>query len=197
MLFIIPNLIKFSPDLINNHKFFNYFLLVGGIFSAYAIKRLNLVGMVLLPFLVLGGVVDIFPLLNDRYVVLPDVKANSEAVYFSKTPTDSIVLNSTWFYHPASLAGRRIYNGYPYFTWSYGYDQVARERSVVSIYSSENNVEACQYLTKIGIDYVELSPSHEDFLIPNQQVWSSECVPDYVNPTNGIKIFKVKSICNP
>ena len=34
-LFIIGNLIKFSPEIAANHKFFNYFMIVGSMFSAY------------------------------------------------------------------------------------------------------------------------------------------------------------------
>jgi hypothetical protein len=36
-LFIVGNLIQFSPEIAANHKFFNYFIIIGNLFSAYAL----------------------------------------------------------------------------------------------------------------------------------------------------------------
>ncbi len=40
VLFLVPNLIRFSPDMINNHKFFNFFMIFGGMLSAYTLVRI-------------------------------------------------------------------------------------------------------------------------------------------------------------
>lgn len=197
LLFIVPNLVQFSPDIINNHKFFNFFLVVGSMFSAYIIKKIKLFGIVLIPLLILGGLIDIFPIINDQKYELVDYKINPDSRYIQNNiPKESNILNSTWFYHPASLTGRKIYNGYSYFTWSYGYNQVERESSTKSIYASTNKQSACSQLRSAHIDYVEISDNPESFLDINRQLWDNEFVYEYINPSTNLKLINVKANCN-
>lgn len=194
-LFILPNLFRFSPDMINNHKFFNFFLILGSMFTAYSITRYKLL-LVLAPLLILGGIVDFFPVLNDNYGHLPDVAANPDANYFLRhTAPDAIVLNSFWFYHPASIAGRKIFNGYSYFTWSFGYDQVTRERKAVNIYAAPDKSTACRLLKDGNISYVELNDHPEGFILPNWDLWKTQFTPIYRNPTSGASIYNVSTSC--
>jgi hypothetical protein len=203
LLFILPNLFQFSPDMINNHKFFNFFLIIGSAFSAFALVRIwqfgsvgKIAALVLGIFLILGGIVDIFPVINDYYIRITDLPANPDIEFFvDNTPRSSVVLNSFWLYHPASLAGRFIYNGYPYFTWSYGYNQVKRENSTIEIYASGTKTEACHLLVQNNISYVELSPNHEEFIHPNTALWQSEFVPVYENPLTGFTVYDVHRSC--
>ncbi|HBC72346.1 MAG: hypothetical protein UX91_C0001G0055 [Candidatus Amesbacteria bacterium GW2011_GWB1_47_19] len=203
ILFIIPNIWQFSPDMINNHKFFNFFLLFGFLFSAHFIITLFRTGWVgkiitpaLLIFLVMGGIVDFFPVKNDQKLLLSDIGSDPDVAFFytSTSPRD-VVLNSTWLYHPASLAGRPIFNGYSYFTWSYGYDQVTRERQTQSVYSAVSKTEACRLLHRYGIAYVELNRHPEGFLSPNWDLWSTVFIPVYQNPDSGIRVFSVNRNC--
>jgi hypothetical protein len=204
LLFIIPNLIQLSPDMINNHKLFNFVFIVGQIFSAYALVYIWDKFHLLRPlvplaffFLILGGIVDFFPVKNDYYLNLPDLSSNPDANFFARhTPPDSVVLNSTWFYHPASLAGRFIFNGYSYFTWSFGYDQVTRESQTTAIYGSLSKSVACQLLKKNHISYVELSPNPESFIHPNWQMWKKSFVPLYTNPTSGLTVYSTLQNCS-
>lgn len=200
LLFIVPNFFQLSTDLINNHKFFNFFLILGVMFSAYALYRisririLNLLFPVILLFTVAGGIVDFFPVINDNFLTLADVSANPAAEFFLQhTPPRSIVLNSTWFYHPASIAGRAVFNGYSYFTWSYGYDQVARERLTASIYASPTKQAACQLLISNSISYVELSLRPEGFLHPDFPMWQNSFIPVYSDTAT--TVYSVSQNC--
>jgi hypothetical protein len=196
LLFLVPNLFQFSVDMINNHKFFNFFLLLGSMFSAHALIKIKPL-LLFAPLLILGGVVDFFPILNDRYIALTDYPANPDVRFFvDHTPKDAVVLNSTWFYHPASLAGRKIFNGYSYFTWSFGYDQAARERLTTEIYSSSSPKHACRLLWANAIDFVELNPKPEDFIIPNSSLWQSTFSPLYTNPTTSLAVYSVAENCS-
>ncbi|KKU65054.1 MAG: hypothetical protein UX86_C0002G0020 [Candidatus Amesbacteria bacterium GW2011_GWC1_47_15] len=203
VLFIVPNLFQLSPDMINNHKFFNFFLIFGSLYSAYAVFsvfRVKYLGKVVAPlliiFLTLGGIIDFFPVKNDDELVLNDVSASPVADYFFKhTPKDAVVLNSFWFYHPASLAGRYIYNGYSYFTWSYGYDQDTREKSAIRIYEAASKPEACYLMHEAGISYVELSRSPEGFLDPNFGLWDNDFTPAFTDPQTGGRVFSVGDNC--
>jgi hypothetical protein len=203
LLFILPNLFQFSPDMINNHKLFNFFLIIGSGFSALAVCRIWHTGIlgkvfssIIFLFLVLGGVIDFFPIKNDYYIRVADSQSNPDVWYFAnQTPKNSVVLNSTWLYHPASMAGRSIFNGYPYFTWSYGYDQTGREALTAKIYSSPDKSSACEMLAVNHISYVELSPSPESFLHPNISLWQTDFVKTYHGAASGIDVYDVKKSC--
>jgi hypothetical protein len=209
ILFMVPNIWRFSPDMINNHKFFNFALIVDAMFAAYAIKwlwskgsglpREALKGCAVLLFfsLVLSGVIDLFPVLNDTKGILVDAPANTAATYFAqKTPSDAVVLNSTWFYHPASLAGRPIFSGYSYFTWSYGYDQVAREKDQLAIFRAPSRADACRLLRIHNIRYVELSEHPEDYVQPNWDLWNEEFTPVFNDTNTHIRIYDIAAMCN-
>jgi hypothetical protein len=203
VLFLIPNIFQLSVDIINNHKLFNFFLSLGVMFTAYTIVRIwdsALIGKIITPFLVFflifGGLIDLFPVINDTYFPVADIPANPDATYIvSHTPKDAVILNSTWFYHPASIAGRFIYNGYSYFTWSFGYDQVSREQTTVAIYSSPDKATACDLLRQANISYVELNPHHESFINPNWPLWSQVFTPAYTNPETRLKLYSVAQNC--
>lgn len=203
-IFILPNLFQFSPDLINNHKFFNLFLLLGNMFSASVIvmvwEKIKILGKIITPllifFLILGGFIDFFPVFNDHYLSLSDYPVNPDVNFFiNHTPPSAIVLNSTWFYHPASLAGRSVFNGYSYFTWSYGYNQILREQQALSIYQAPSLLVACQLLRTQRISYVELNSHPESFIHPNWDLWFNSFHPVYTNPDSGVTVYDVQSSC--
>jgi len=195
VIFLLPNLFQFSPDMFNNHKLFNLFIIFGGMFTAYAITRIKPL-VILIPVLIISGIIDFFPTKNDPYGYLPDVQANPDANFFlSSTPSKAVVLNSYWFYHPASIAGRPIFNGYSYFTWAHGYDQAAREREAVDIYTAPDKSTACQLLKSSNISYVELNDHPEGFIHPNWDLWRNQFTPVYRNTQSGTSVYNVSTSC--
>ena len=202
-LFLLPNIFRFSPDMINNHKFFNFVLIIGGMFSAHAIYRissrlgkLRLIGItVAILCLTLSGFIDFFPVVNDYKGIIKDAAANPDIQFFTNNtnPTD-VIANSTWFYHPASLAGREIYSGYTYFTWSYGYDQSKREHQLTEIYEAPSQQVLCSRLRENNIAYVELNQKPESYLRPNMMLWL-KLSPAYINPKTGLMVYKTQHIC--
>lgn len=221
ILFILPNIFRFSVDMINNHKFINFFTIIGNIYSAAAfvalwnilskhlkkLKKKILLGFLALKItsiiffsflflsLTLSGILDFFVVRNDYLIVLKDIPANREAAFIAhNTPPQAIFLNSTWLYHPASIAGRKIYNGYSFFTWSAGYDTFGREKITKTIYQSEEVQLVCTLLEREQIDYIEVSSDPEDFLLPLSSLWMTYPA-FYVNPETNSKIFETKSLC--
>lgn len=208
MLFILPNLLRFSPDMINNHKFFNFFLIIGNMFSAYMILRITQwiarhAGAVLSVIICIGlifgltfsGILDVFPVVNDTKGAVPDIAVNPDAQFFLEhSAPDDVIANSTWFYHPASVAGRSLYSGYTYFTWSYGYNQSAREQQLQNIYTSPNRNSLCDALNQQHIAFVELNPKPESYLSPNLTLWNM-LTPVYENPDTHLKIYSRRSLC--
>jgi len=213
-LCIAPNLWRFSPDMINNHKFFNFFIIMGNMLTAYGLIKIFdwlkkssykiihilaywIIGLLVF-ILTFSGVIDLFPIFNETKMALPDVQSNPDIQFFlnNTKPTD-VILNSTWFYHPASLAGRKIFSGYTYFTWSYGYDQTKRERQQKTIYEATSKESACRLLRTYNISYIELANTPEQFIKPNYLLLQNEFVEIYKNTQTGTRVYDVAASCTP
>lgn len=195
LTFLLANLYQFSPDMFNNHKLINFAVIMGSIFTAHILTKLR--PIILFPvfiILILGGIFDFFPILNDHKLTLPD-SSNPDVQFYTTLPRRSVVLNSTWFYHPASLAGLPIFNGYSYFTWSYGYDQRQREEITKDIFASRTKKEACAKLVMHNISFVELNPNHEGFLSPNYGLWASQFAKVYENPQTKTAVYSKDLSC--
>lgn len=202
-LFIIGNLIQFSPDIAANHKFFNYFLLIGNMFSAFFIvllwqKRFYLrpLLIVLIFLLIFSGIIDFFPIANDSKIALSDYPINKNISWIMKnTPPNSVFLNSQFLYDPASLAGRKIFLGWPYFAWSEGYDTTTRGLELKMILETPNKNDTCKLLKKSNIDYFEINKENND---PNYPIISGELFKNfhanYSNLSNFF-IYDVKNNC--
>lgn len=204
-LFIIGNTIQFSPEIAANHKFFNYFIIVGNMFSAFILVKLwnrnaifKPITVLLLFFTILGGIIDFFPIYNDNKLQLADYKINKDIAWIkNNTPQDSIFLNTTYLYNPASLAGRKIFLGWPYFAWSQGYDTNARGNKLKQILAGGNKKDICEKLKKNNIQYISIEnpQSNPDFKI-NEPFFKSSFTSVYKSPTSSLEIFEVTKSCN-
>jgi hypothetical protein len=212
ILFIIPNLFQFSPDMINNHKFFNFFMIIGNFFTAFFIFKLirlirhirliylqiplYLAPLVLVFFLTFSGMIDFSAVAYDERGGIWDIRTDQVATWiYENTPPGAIFLNSTWLYHPASIAGRFVFSGYPYFTWSYGYNKDAREEIVKNIYGASSVSAACYYLHQNHITYVELNDHPDEYFKTNWPLWKNDFKPIYRNTDRQITIYKVSDTC--
>ncbi len=221
ILFLAPNLIRFSPDMINNHKFFNFYLSVGSFGTGWILygfhttlrrltSRIHIrilaillrisglisMGMVCI-FLILSGIIDFFPIVNDGKYTVESQKTNPDiAAYLRLIPPRAIVLNSTFFTNPASLAGRPIYFGYPYFTWSYGYITQPREQLYLAMWRAQNKETACRLARLAQVDYAELSLHPEQYIQPNIFLWNTEFTRIYTNEKTGYTIFNITKSCS-
>jgi len=204
-LFIIGNLIQFSPEIAANHKFFNFFALITNMYCAFAIyliwKKNNLlkpVAIIFTFFMIFGGIIDFFPLLNDHKIAINDVRSNPNADWIlNNTPKDAVFLNTIYLYDPPSLAGRKVFFGWPYFAWSQGYDTYKRGDKLKEILGSNNKFQACNLLKENNLDYVEIkienTPNPD--LPPISSVWENEFTPTYNNPAEKYTIYKTSDNC--
>lgn len=202
-LFLISNVFQFSVEMAANHKFFNFYLIVGNMLSAYVLVKIfswkyigTLVGSVGLAVLIFSGIIDFFPVYNDRYMTLQDLPANKIAMWIrDTTPPNAVFLNSSYFFHPASLAGRKIFQGWPYFTWSAGYTE-NRVQIMKQIYESHNPLVFCPLLTKYNISYLTAENIQDDINLPiiDPMQFTALAPPLY---TDGkLYIFSVSSLCH-
>jgi len=202
LIFILGNTVQFSPEIAANHKFFNYFMIIGVMFSAFALVKLwsfkhylKPVVVILIFFLTLSGIIDFFPIYNDSKIELPDYPVTKDIEWIIKnTPPDSVFLNTQYLYDPASMAGRKIFLGWPYFPWSAGYDTHKRGQLRDEILATDSKTVSCHLLKQSKIDYLEIN-----FLEPNtdiafmSNVYKEDFSPIYKN--NGYQIFEIKNNC--
>lgn len=205
ILFIIGNTIQFSAEIAANHKFFNYFLIIGNMLSAYFLvflwkKKyyLKLLVPFLFLFMILGGIIDFFPIYNDRKIELPDYKINKDSSWIiSKTNPNSIFLNTTYLYDPASIAGRKIFMGWPYFAWSQGYNTDKRGQTMKSMLSTNDKATACRLLEENKINYIEIKIQNppDPNIPPISTLYNTQFIKSYENSNNNYSIFSVDTNC--
>ncbi|PJE69228.1 hypothetical protein COU96_00865 [Candidatus Shapirobacteria bacterium CG10_big_fil_rev_8_21_14_0_10_38_14] len=201
-LFFIGNLFQFSPEIAANHKFFNLFLIIGNMFSAWVIYKVwqkkffgKLIAFLLIFFLVFSGIIDFFPIKNDSLGAINDAPKNPDILWIKEnTPPDSIFLNSSYLYHPASLAGRKIFLGWPYFSWSAGYNTNKKDQLAKQIWTNDNKKEVCFLLRKNNIYGVILEEKSPDFPI-NVLFWKNNFYPSYRRKDNSLIIYEIHKNC--
>ena len=213
ILFIIGNMFKFSVEAAANHKFFNFALIFGNMLSAYFLislytivqKRfrhwsmtftLTVTICVLSFFLTLSGIIDFFVVANDHTLSLPDVKRNPVALWISKnTDPSAIILNSSYLYHPASIAGRSIFLGWPYFPWSSGYEE-NRMPIMKQMYEDANPATRCPILQKYHISYITVENVTGNPDLPTIRPHNfSLYTPVYTSPQGNYFIYTSKELC--
>jgi len=191
LFFVIGFVFQFSVEIAANHKFFNLFLILGGMCSAYVITRiinlvctikslfiripLFIIPITIILFLTLSGVIDLFPIINDNVMDLPDINANKNAQWFvNNTAPDAVILNANYFLHPATLAGRSIFLGWPYFAWSAGYDTTKRLNvDVKTMYNPRSLDEFCTLVQANHISYATLVHPHIEDNEMNQTIFEA------------------------
>ncbi|MEK7559635.1 MAG: hypothetical protein AAB521_04995 [Patescibacteria group bacterium] len=203
-LFIIGNLFQFSPEIAGNHKFFNFFMICGVTFASYFLTKLwkkniavKSIVVVAIFFSVLSGIIDFFPIYNDSKITLADYPINPDVKWIKdNTPKDSVFLNTQYLYNPASIAGRKIFLGWPYFAWSAGYDTDERDRIRRSLLNSNNLTQFCNDSRKYKINYVEIN-NHDEYDYPINNLFFEENFPRaYGTRENLISIYDVNMSCD-
>jgi hypothetical protein len=161
-IFIIGNVFQFSPEIAANHKFFNYTAIIGEMFSAFAIvwlwkKSIFTRPIVILVtfFLVLSGIIDFFPIFNDSKLQLADYPNNKTIEWIKdNTPPDAVFLNTSFLDDPASLAGRKIFLGWPYFAWSAGHDTNGRDEILKAALTATSTSDVCKITQPNHLSYL-------------------------------------------
>jgi DNA-binding beta-propeller fold protein YncE len=184
-LLVLTFFFQLSPDILNNNKILHIWIIVINLFAAYGLYRLwtmkafpiggRIAAIVLTLAVVIGGVIDLFPIHNVT-AAEADLK-NDQLTNWVETNTkgDAVFLSDRYVWHPILLAGRKIFFGWPLFTWSAGYDLRKREPVYKQMFESHDPAEVYRLLKENGIDYVAYDDGvrRADFLKkPNEQVYA-------------------------
>jgi len=167
-LFLLTFCFQFSEEALANHKFLNIWLVVANLFVAYGLWRLwrlgrrwwsipsRLLAILLAAPIVAGGVIDFFPIHNGSFIETGLTDDRLVKWIRGATKPDAIFLTDKFVNHPILLAGRKIFFGYTYFTWSAGYDLPKREAAYRLMYESKNAHQVFTLLKANHIDYVAI-----------------------------------------
>jgi hypothetical protein len=205
LLFIFGNLFQFSVEIAANHKFFNLTLIGMNMFTAYLIYQLwirtkltKVLTLFILVPLTLSGIIDIFPVFNDYYMKVSDIPENKTVNFINEnTPKDAVFFNATYLYDPASLAGRKIFLGWPYFAWSAGYETTQRHEVMKNIMASSDKAYTCTSLFRENIDYIEIqNPTQLEDISINYSFFDETFIKIYSDENRTISIYDVRLSCN-
>ena len=209
-VFVLAHLFKFSPDMINNHKFITIFLVilnigVAGLLESVFSKKglIKKIGVIIvLFFLIFSGIIDLFPILNDSLIVKKDYQQTELGRWAAESPKDSVFLVNSYLYNPVSLAGRKLYLDYGYFAWSMGYpDKERRQKQRLIFSESIGHDDWCSLMTNEGIDYLALSMEEKKFLEEygfekaSFIEFSAPTIFDEVWEVSNNQVYNVKEIC--
>jgi DNA-binding beta-propeller fold protein YncE len=165
-LYLLTFCLQFSDENLANHKFLNIWLVLANLFAAYGLWRLwrlvkgwwgipfRAVAVALVFPIVLGGVIDFFPIHNLSFIETNYTKDRLIDWLRAETKPDAVFLSDKFVNHPILLAGRKIFFGYTYFTWGAGYDIAKREIAYKLMFESKNAHQVFTLLKANGIDYV-------------------------------------------
>ena len=153
-----------------------------------------LAGVVLIGILTLSGIIDFMVIKNDgKGAISWDEKV---AWIVTNTPRDATFLNSSYLYHPASLAGRSIFLGWPYFAWSEGYES-DRMRIMKTLYESRDPGVFCPILSQYSIEYVTVEEVKNDPNMPTIDLsyFQTNFQPAFTSHDSNYSIFRTIDLC--
>lgn len=152
--------------------------------------------VLLIGFLVATGVVDTITLANEDRGQVGFPMNDPELLWIVKNtaPNDLFLLLPGTYQHTVFLAGRKVFVGGAYITWSSGYDYDGRVQTVRQIYESQNSEELKALLYQNKIKYVLIDDdtrNSPDFKI-NEALFQNTFPCVYEEPARRIAIYRVQ-----
>jgi sugar lactone lactonase YvrE len=206
-LILVAFSFQFTIETLANQKFLHIWVIIANLFVAFALWRLwrlslggttlpgKFVATVLFLLIIPGGVIDFFPIHNTGWSEV--TYRNDPLIDWLKketTPRD-IFLTDRFVNHPILMAGRRVFYGWPYYSWGAGYDAGKRDRVYTELFESKDPWKVYHLLKENGISYVAYDNAirQAQFIRrPNQELYATY-FPKVFDATNynGMVIYKV------
>ena len=198
---------QFTIEVLANQKFLHIWVIIANLFVAFALWRLwrfslggttlpgKFVAAVLFLLVIPGGVIDFFPIHNTGWSEV--TYRNDPLIDWLKKNTSprDIFLTDRFVNHPILMAGRRVFYGWPYYSWGAGYDATKRDRLYTSLFESRDPWKVYHLLKENGIKYVGYDNAirQAQFIKrPNQELYATYFPKVYeADKYNGLVIYKV------
>ena len=198
---------QFTIEVLANQKFLHIWVIIANLFVAFALWRLwrfslegstlpgKFVAAVLFLLVIPGGIIDFFPIHNTGWSEV--TYKNDPLIDWLKKNTSprDIFLTDRFVNHPILMAGRRVFYGWPYYSWGAGYDATKRDRLYISMFESRDPWKVYHLLKENGIKYVGYDNAirQAQFIKrPNQELYATYFPKVYdADKYNGLVIYKV------
>ena len=163
--FIFAFTVSMTIDSTANHKYIMLSCMLLNIivanFIADIVRKKDIVryigAVVLVVLMISTGVCDTYSIYvrngEGRSVVLELQEPVTEWVAENADSKD-IFLTPSYTVNRVTLGGAMLYNGWPYFAWSAGYDTVARDEQVIAMYSATSSEELVRLVNENDIRYI-------------------------------------------
>ncbi|HVF71892.1 MAG TPA: 6-bladed beta-propeller [Chthoniobacterales bacterium] len=208
-MFAVTFCFQLSLENLANHKYLNIWLIIGNLFVAYGawklwtLRRIWLqiftrpLAFLLIGAVMVGGAIDLFPIHNSYFIELKYGGDRLVQWLWSNTKPHDVFLSDRFVNHQILLAGRRLFYGWPSFSWGAGYDTTLRDDVYRQLFESTDPVKVFQLLRKWRINWVAIDDgvrrgefikrhNEELYSLNFEKVWE-----DKPRQYNGLVIYKV------
>jgi DNA-binding beta-propeller fold protein YncE len=186
-MFVMTFGLQMSIETLANHKYLNVWLIIGNLFAAYGILRLwhirvpwvtlatRLIALLVTGAIALGGAIDLVPIHSCYWIVLKYERDPLVTWLRENTKPHDIFLSDRFVNHQILLAGRRLFYGWPSFSWGAGYNTTQRDSDYRLLFESTDPYAVFRLLKKHRIAYVawddSLRRNHEFIKRPNEELY--------------------------
>lgn len=204
---LLASTLQLTPDITVNHKYIILAVILLNIPVADLLTRLfekrsiaiRSIAAVMLAMLTCTGVVDLITLYNmDKNSIAYNQKEAVQLWVQAETEPGDIFLTHYMTHGGAPmsifLAGRSVYNGYPYFTITAGYDISHRDWMMKRIYASRDP-DVLRYLAiSEGINYIVIEQQNRtaDEYTLNEDIFYNTFPVAFQDTERNIVIFRVQ-----
>lgn len=183
--------ISLTVDVTVNHKYIMISCILFGIFAAAVVMKLferkdwisGTVGVILIFLLTATGIYDFITVLQKNTpnsAVVLDLDNELTAWINENSRSQDIFLTSNYSINQVVLGGAMLYEGWPYFPWSAGYDTDYRTTQVKLMYEAKTPVELRRLVKENNIRFIIVdndNRSSEEYFVNEANISGTfECV---------------------
>lgn len=208
-MFFVTFCLELSVETLANHKFLNLWLIIANLYVAYGLWRLwyirprwlipvgRLASLALALAIFVGGAIDLFPIHNSYFIQLKYGNDPLVKWIWANTKPHDVFLSDRFVNHQILLAGRRLFYGWPSFSWGTGYNTTKRDHDYRTLFESTDPYAVFRLLRENNIAYVAIDEGvrrGEFIKRPNEDVYSLNFPKVWEDKTNAyskLVIFKV------
>jgi DNA-binding beta-propeller fold protein YncE len=214
-LILIAFSFQFTIEVLANQKFLHIWVIIANLFVAFALWRLwhlslirttvpaKVAAVALTMAIIPGGLFEFFPIHNTGW---SEVTFRNDPLieWLTKntTPRD-IFLTDRFVTHPILMTGRRVFYGWPYYSWGAGYDSSKRDKAYLDLFQTKDPRKVFRLLKDNSIAYVAFDNAvrrGEFVKSPNEEVFAKyfpKVFEDKQHKYNSLTIYKVPETAPP
>jgi len=208
-LLVVAFSCQFTIEALANQKFFHIWVAIVNLFVAFALWRLwrsslagttlpgKLAAILLFILIIPGGLIEFLPIHNTYWSEVAYKNDPLIEWLMKETKPREIFLTDRFVSHPILMAGRRVFYGWPYYSWGAGYDSTKRDKAYLDLFQTKDPRKVFRLLKDNNISYVAFDNAvrHNEFVkSPNEQVFATyfpKVFQDKEHKYNSLTIYKV------